>query len=338
MKKKLFLVCIVLLVVAFITVPVMAVTTSTAAVSSSAKPFDWKTMCAKTTPDLSWLPSCDLLKMTNAETSARQAADTALGQQITGIQLKQGPAGPTGPTGPKGDKGDQGPQGPQGIPGTSADQQAITALQDAVKKIQDSLDPFAGGVDLKGLQYYLVAAQADIEALKIKNNDQDITIANNWALYQAILGIQAADEKKQDQVIGQLSLKVDQAGDPKLKVVTGEARDGAEVNVPEGYKMSECTIVTSPVFDHFELNKFESNGYDRVYYVEHSWEARKIAQNDKAWSIMARTALYIGMDINCHPFPVSTCDSSDEVKIINDILQYTIMCQHGMDKTDLLPH
>ena len=88
MKKKLFLGFIVLLVVAFITVPVIAATTSTA-VASSSKPFDWKSMCAKTNPDLSWLPSCDLLKMTNAETTARQAADTALGQQITTATTKE---------------------------------------------------------------------------------------------------------------------------------------------------------------------------------------------------------------------------------------------------------
>jgi hypothetical protein len=36
---------------------------STSGTPPVSKPFDWKSMCAKTKPDLSWLPVCDLLKM-----------------------------------------------------------------------------------------------------------------------------------------------------------------------------------------------------------------------------------------------------------------------------------
>jgi hypothetical protein len=102
-RRSIFEVYIAVVVLALLVAsarPVVAAPTSST--TSTTKSFDWKSMCAKIQPDLTWLPVCDLLTMITKEINARTAADTALGLQIQNIHLTPGPAGPTGPQGPAG--------------------------------------------------------------------------------------------------------------------------------------------------------------------------------------------------------------------------------------------
>lgn len=220
--------------------------------------------------------------------------------------------------GPKGEKGDTGADGAQGIQGEQGPPGDSSA---DVTELRQDLDVVTQDIS---------ELQTDVDKIHTYNQNQDVWIDS------------MATEEELDSRVSELQTKIDEIqpnSDLKLKIINGWATEGDSVPLPTGYIISECSIMLSPKFIDYHTTGESSD-------VTHFARAVPMVadQVNPYWAIHATTTIDYGSEIcDCqtHYIPPlviwKECFTCPNFKVVNDVVEYTVLCQHGMEKTVLTP-